>query len=181
MQTLDRLPKYAKDNGWSDLPEADDPSGSPGAPAGGQGSRPRPESARWPTWNPERKPTTSVDVVPLLIGHYHGSASFGTKARVRPPSAPMLVARGFDAWPRALTMASLLLAFTSAILSAGEVVSAGLGLACGFFGLALFFFSNLAAFRRGTLNWIVGPAVAVLGTWGSLGIALAIAVNGLLT
>ena len=83
------------------------------------------------------------------------------------------------AWPRVLQIGSLVLAFAAGILAAAHAISAGAGLALGFFALAVMFFGNFAAYRRGIPQRLVGPSVAVIGTWGSLIVVIAIGINAL--
>jgi hypothetical protein len=82
-------------------------------------------------------------------------------------------------WPRVLQIMSICIAFTAAIFAAAHIVSTAGGLAICFFFLAIVFFGNFAAYRRGISAWLVGPTIAVLGTWGCLIITVGIGVNAL--
>ena len=82
-------------------------------------------------------------------------------------------------WPRVLQIASICVAFSAAIFAAAHIVSTAGGLAICFFFLAAVFFGNFAAYRRGLSAWLVGPTIAVLGTWGCLIITAGIGVNAL--
>jgi hypothetical protein len=95
-------------------------------------------------------------------------------------STEPLSSRLLNGWPRTLQIASIGLAFCAAIFASAHVVSAAGGLAIGFLALTVMFFGNFAAYRRGSSERLVGPTIAVIGTWGSLIIAVAIGVNALL-
>lgn len=84
---------------------------------------------------------------------------------------------GFDAWPRFAQTTSLCVVFVAAILATGHVVAAAVGLATGFFALALLFFGSFAAYRRGTPERFFGPHVSIIGMWSSFVVALAICIN----
>jgi hypothetical protein len=95
-------------------------------------------------------------------------------------STETLASRLLNGWPRTLQIASIGLVFCAAIFASAHIVSAAGGLAIGFLALTVMFFGNFAAYRRGNSERLVGPTIAVIGTWGSLIIALAIGVNALL-
>jgi hypothetical protein len=64
-----------------------------------------------------------------------------------------------------------------ALLTSNHGMSSAASAAIAFFGLSTFCFANFAAWRRDVPNLLLGPYVAVLGMWGCLIIALAVALN----
>lgn len=91
------------------------------------------------------------------------------------PAQPVLTT-GLNAWPRLLQVGAFYFTI-GALLAAGHAISDAAGVCLAFLGLSAFCFANFAAWRRELSTFLLGPYVSVLGMWGCLVIAAAVALN----
>lgn len=121
-----------------------------------------------------------VDEAPAIESSDVAKSGFAVPDAGRLPEQSTRTDRVIHSWPRVVQLAGLAAAIVFAVLAAGHVVAPAYGLAAASVGLAVFFFGNFAAHQIRTPNWLVGPVVSGLATFGCLGIAVAVILNHVL-